>query len=215
MKFREVVKGTRAVKVVTFRLANAERPPAPAPGEKPAEDPALISVGLRVLSGAETADSLERAIAAAKAAGAKEWLDTHPLCRLHQMVQTLALACVDPDSRAEPFFASADEILQSELVGTDNIAHLFEQWETWQDECSIETKNLTPEQVIGIILDEATRQEGDAESPLARMRPGLRASFFHTTAVLFANLLTAKSDSTSPDSTDSERTSSSTENGDA
>lgn len=199
MKFREVAKGTRAVKVVEFRLANEERPP--------------VSVGVRVLSGAETAVALEKAIAAAKAAGAKEWLDTHPLCRLHEMAQTLAVACVDVDSRDEPFFISADEILQDCRIGADNIAYLFEHWRSWQAECSLDVKDFTPEQCIGILLEEAVRPES-ARSPLSTMPRGSLESFFHTTAVLFASLLTRKSDSTSPSESDGTSASKSTESGD-
>jgi hypothetical protein len=124
----------------------------------------------------------------------KEWAELHPICRLCEMAQTLALACVDVENPTEAFFDSADQVLDSVDVSTDNIAYLFEQQSNWQDECSIQTKNLTVDEVIGVLATEAMRPE-NADSPLDRMRPGLRKQFLHTTAVLFATLAKVKSDS--------------------
>lgn len=187
MRFKELAKGTRAVKEVQFRLANAP-PITLQPGEPLPSDEYTAKLGVRVLTGDEIATVYSKAQAAAKAAGQHEWLSEHPLCRLHEMVQTLLAACVDIEAPAEPFFASAEEILRSPEIGGDNIAYLFEQHGAWQDECSIRTGDLTVEQVIGLLAVEADRPE-NAESPLVRMRPSSRESFLRITASLFSNLL--------------------------
>lgn len=201
MKFRDVAKGTRAIKRAEFRLANA--PPVKVPlGSPLPQDEYTVAVGLRVLTGAEIASVYEKAQAAAKAAGQAEWLSEHPLCRLHEMAQTLAVACVDIEAPAEPFFASAQEVLDSPEIGGDNIAYLYTLHQLWQDQCSIRTDELTVEQVIGLLATEADRPE-NAESPLARMRPSSVASFLRITASLFMSSLTAKSLSGSGDDTSS------------
>ena len=198
MKLRDVAKGTWAIKPVPFRLANAVE--AAQPGQAPADAPVEVTLGVRVLAAAETSTVYEKAQEYARARGVAEWKDDHPICSLARMAFTLAVACVDIDSDPKApqlFFENADEVFTSQHVGEDNIAYLFERWTDWQDACSIEKKNITESELIGILLEEATRAE-NADSPLDRMRPGLRKSYFRTTAVLFANLLTVKSDFGSP-----------------
>lgn len=191
MKLRDLAKGTRAVKQVSFRLANAPEPKVIELDEPVAPDEYTAKLCVRVLTGAEFAEAISRAQADALSKGVKEWLDTHPLCRLYEMVHTLAVACVDADCVAEPFFASADEILKSPEVGEDNIAYLYAKHRAWQDECSPFVKDFTLEQVIGLLALEAERPE-NSDSPLDRMPPVLLKSFIRTTASLFANSLNAR-----------------------
>lgn len=212
MKLANVAKGTRAVKTVTFRLANApllETPPEP--GQPLPRDEYTVDVGVRVLTGSEVAEVYQKAQADAVKAGVKEWLDTHPLCRLYEMAHTLAVACVDAEKRDEPFFASVQEILDSPAVGADNITFLYEQHGAWQDECSVRVKYLSVAQVIGLLSQEADRPE-NAKSPFSLMRAATLVSCLHISAKLFANLLTAKLDSgSSGDSSTSESSSASPE----
>ena len=123
-KLRQIEKGTRAVKTVRFRLANAPIPADWESGQGLPDDEHTIKVGVRVLTGSEIATIYENARRSAKAAGVDTWLDTDPLCRLHEMAETLAIACVDWEAPDEPFFVSAAEVLGSDALGGANIAYL-------------------------------------------------------------------------------------------
>jgi hypothetical protein len=194
MKLRDIQKGTRAVKPVQFRLANA---PPLAPGED--TDEHTITVGVRILTPHELEQLYENAIAAAVKNGVPQWLDTHPLCRLHEMRHAVLLACVDYDSpeRAEPFFVSMAELSEHPGMGGDNLAYLFAQWRLWQDEVSPQGKQQTPGELIALILEEAGRPENSPDSPFLRLSPSAQRRCFHSTAVLLATSLTDRSDSSS------------------
>src|SRR5690606_27729676 len=124
MKFSDIQKGTRAVKDVKFRLGNAPVPTTLAVTDGIPDDEYAHRVGLRVLTGEETAQIYANARRDAFAAGVTKWLDSDPLCRLYEMAHTVAIACVDPDNSSEPFFASVREVLESPALGSDNIAYL-------------------------------------------------------------------------------------------
>src|SRR5688500_12376089 len=147
MKFREIAKGKRAWKPVTYRLANAPVESAQ-PGQDSPEDPHLQKVGVRVLTGEETAMVYQRAATDAAAKGVAQWEELHPICRVYEMAHTLHLACVDVDAPAEPYFESATQVLDDPQLGTDNIAYLFEQHSNFQDECSFQKKTLSVEEVL-------------------------------------------------------------------
>jgi len=201
MKLRDLAKGNRAVKAVPFRLANApDAKPVP-PGDDVVLDEWTVLIGVRVLTGNEIADVYEKAEADARRKGVKEWLDTHPLCRLYEMVHLVAAACVDVPARAEPFFASAAEVLIPPEVCEDNIAYLYEQQRAWQDECSLRSNRpLSVTETMALLAQEAERPE-NAQTPFSHLRAASQPSFFHTTALLFQNLLTLSALSTSSDDT--------------
>lgn len=197
MKFSQVKRGTRAVKAVKFRLANA-----------PIEDEtAEVTIGVRVMTGEEQRLVFERAQAAIK--GIDKWDPEHPLCKLHQMAETLALACVDIDDKDNLFFKDSDEVLKSPELGTDNMVLLFEEQDRWQDECSFRDQKLSAEQMISIIVEEAERPE-NAESPFSRLRPGLAASCIRFMASMClasaraSSLTSSISDTSSSETTRSE-----------
>lgn len=203
MRLRDIEKGKRAIKRVPFRPATGAAQPGRAPLEPHADE---VALGVRVMTGEETAEVYKRARADASAAGVDQWDEDDPICRLHRMVHTVALCCIEvPDDpgapipdEPRPFFESAEEIRSSHLVGRDNIVYLFDCIEEWQMDCGgVLEKNLTPEQVIGIMLQEAERPES-ADSPLDRMRPGLRRSCFRTSGALLGSLLQDRSHSSSP-----------------
>lgn len=201
MKLKDVAKGSWAIRPVTLRLVNTSQ--AAQPGAAPSGESVEVTLGVRLLTGEETAQVYQKAQSDAAKHGVTTWIDEHPLCRLMQAARTLELACVDIDSDPKAparFFESAEEVLTSPNVGTDNIAYLFERWQDFVDDCSIESKTMTADEVVATILAEAERPE-NAPSPLVRMRPGLRASFLRTTAVLFSSLATSKSPSGSPSDT--------------
>lgn len=203
MRFSEIAKGTRAVKRVKFRLANG---PAPSvePGQAPPDDPSTVEVGVRVLTGEETATVYYRAQEAARAKGVDTWDGDREVCRLFLYVHSLVLGCVDPDSpeggEPRPFFDSAEQILASPDLGTDNIAFLYEQLEAWQDECSIRPTAVGLDQAVAIILREADRPE-NAKSPFDGMRPAMLRSYLRTLAPLLRDLLRDRLLSTSPSDT--------------
>jgi hypothetical protein len=206
LKLKQLALGVRAVKAVPFRLANAPEPPA----EEGVEDPHVHMVGVRVMTGTEIADAYEKAQTDAAKRGVKEWLDTHPLCRLHLMAHTLAIACVDNEKRDEPFFVSADEVMSSPEIGGDNIAYLFEQQGAWQAENSLNTKGKTAEEVIGLLVVEAARTEND-KSPFADMPRASLLNCIRTMAHLLLSFVTDRSGSGSPDATSSNETPKSSE----
>lgn len=201
MKLRDVAKGRRAVKRVPFLPATAgAAQPGRAPLEAHSEE---ILLGVRVLSGDETVEVYEKATAAARRKGVEQWSTDNPICRLYEMAHTVLLGCValpqDPGTpipdEPEPFFDSVEQVLTSPLVGRDNIVYLYEQVDEHNKSSGLLEKNLTAEEVFGVLMQEAERPE-NADSPLDRMRPGLQKSFLHTTAVLFVNLLQDRSGST-------------------
>ncbi len=198
MKLKDVAKGTWAIKPVPLRLANAVE--AAQPGQPPSAAPVIVTVGVRVLTGAETEQVYEKAASRAREKGVAEWKDEHPICKLALMAFTLAIACVDFESdhkKPDGFFDSVDDVFESKHVGTDNIVYLYERYQDWQDACSIERKNMSADEVIATALQMVEAPEG-ADSPLDLMRPGLRKSFTRTLAVLLLSSLDRKSPSGSP-----------------
>ena len=195
MKLRDIKKGTRAVKAVPLRLANA--PAVDGPDWE--NDEHTILVGVRVLTGTEIGEALEKAQETAAKAGVPQWLATHPLCRLHEMAHTVAIGCVDNEKRDEPFFVGGfDEVMGSPEIAGANIAYLFEQIETWNDEVNGRSAKLTGEQLIAAIVMEAERPEHAQETFFSRLSPASRVSCFHTLAVMLSGLLTSRSLTISP-----------------
>jgi len=206
-KLRDVAKGTLAVKPVTLRLANA----VAQPGQTPSDEPTEFKLGLRVLTGDETIEVYEKAAAAAKAKGIAEWDEEHPICALYVMVNRLALAGVDVDEasglppdpgKLTPCFASADEILASALIGTENIVWLNSQWVEWQDEHSPLTTKFSFEQAVGMMLQDLDRKDGDP-GPLASLPRATLVSFTRTMGALWLSSLKLRSPSGTPATFDS------------
>ncbi len=214
MKLHEIKKGTRAVKAVPLRLATA---PLLEPGVdwETADDGGTVIVGIRILTGTETSEALEKAQTSAIKAGVPQWLATHPLCQLHEMAQMVAIACVDNDARDEPFFVGgATEVLGDIAIGSENIAYLAQQIRLWQDEVSPRGPEITTERLISAIVQEAERPEHAPEAFFSRLRPSAQLSCFHSIAVLLSSLLTSRSltssDSNSSNSTTTESSSTET-----
>lgn len=208
MKLRQIAKGTRAVKPVLLRLANA--PAVDSPDWE--TDEHTVLVGVRVLTGTEIGEALQKAQESVAKAGVPQWLATHPLCRLHEMAQTVAIGCVDNDSRDEPFFVGGfEEVMGSPEIAGANIAYLFEQIELWNEEVNGRSAKLTGEQLISAIVAEAERPEYAPESFFSRLSAASRVSCFHSLAVMLGGLLTSRSLSGSPD--DSSGTSNNPETG--
>lgn len=168
-KLSNRAKGTLAVKPVSIRLARL----AAQPGQAPSGDPAEFKLGLRVLTGAETLDVYEKAMAASEKRGVK-WDEDHPICSLYVMAFRLMTAAVDVDDDSglpvdpqhlSPCFASAEEILESPLLGTENIIWLNQLWQDWQDANSPLMRKFSFEEAMGFVIQDMQRKDGD-EGPL-------------------------------------------------
>jgi len=193
MKLHEIKKGTRAVNPVPLRLATA---PLLEPGVdwETADDGGTVIVGVRILTGEETSIALKEAQASVSKAGVPHWLATHPLCQLHEMAQLVAVACVDNDSRDEPFFiGGAAEVLGDIAIGSDNIVYLAQQIEDWQSQVSPRGKEIGNEELFAAIVREAERPENAQETFFSRLRQKERTSCIHSMAVLLSSLLTSRS----------------------
>ena len=197
MRLRDIEKGKRAIKRIPFRPVKGAVQPGRAPLEASADE---ISLGVRVLTGEETAEVYEKAKADALARGAERWDEEDSSCRLHLMVHMVTAGCVEvpddplapvPDEPA-PFFDSAEQLRTSTLIGRDNIVYLYDHVEKWQADCGFPERKLTPEQLIGLLMQEAERPE-NADSPLDRMAPALVRSSFRTMAALYKSSLLGKS----------------------
>lgn len=191
-KMRDIARGVRAVKAVSFRRANAG---SVQPGSDPSSDSAQVRLGVRVLLGAETLEVYEKAAAAARDHGVATWDAEDPVCSLFMMAHTLHIACVDLDSdekRRERFFESVEQILEDDELGTDNIALLYEQQVQWQDEVSGKSPMMTVAEVTRLVLDDAGRKPGDP-GPLVHLRHASLVSCVRTMGQLSLTLLTARS----------------------
>lgn len=199
MKLHQIAKGTRNVKNVPFRVANAPL----VEGEDWETDPSTVQVGIRALTPAESSEVLAKAQESALAAGCKEWLATHPLCELHLMVHLVTIACVDSEKPGEPFFVSAQEVLNSPEIAGDNLAYLAQQVKLWNDEVGARQADITTEQLISAVVREAERPENAPEAFFSLLRPSSQLSCFRSMAKLLSDLLMVRSLSGSPETTSS------------
>lgn len=209
MKLSDIAAGTRAIRRVPLSLVNVSSPLVPEPQELAAQRaidvseglPREIEVGLRVLTGAETADVFSRARAYCLRNGLTEPKESEPLYNLAVSVYKLALSCVDPDSDPKVptlFFAddgrnveqAAETIFTSPHVGRDGIAYLDEQQELWQDQCNPQALKVSSDQLF-VMVEEVAR---DADF-LRSLRPGLRVILAHFMANLLTNSPADKSHS--------------------
>jgi hypothetical protein len=198
MKLHQVAKGTRAVKPVLLRFANA--PVVDGPDWE--NDENTVIVGVRVLTGTEISEALQKAQESVAQAGVPQWLATHPLCRLHEMAQTVAVGCVDNEAHGEPFFIGGfDQVMSSPEIAGANIAYLFEQIEAWNEEVNGRSRKFTGPQIIAAMVAEAERPENAQETFFSRLSPASRERFLHSTAVMFTDVLTSRSLIGSPDAT--------------
>lgn len=180
-KFSTIAKGRRARKTV-FLECGLEEP---------------VRVDVRVLLPDEEADVLARARAFVVSKGMTDAQEGHSAFELGRMVNTLHLACIDTDSpedRPEPFFASANEILTSEILHRDNVAALYEQQQMWQDEVAKQPLEMSADDFEALMGACA----GDDPLPFVLLRPGKRWVFVRFMATLLSASLRHKSESSSP-----------------
>jgi hypothetical protein len=212
-RFSDVAKGTRARKPVAFPIANtrcdlladlpelaAQRARDRAAWEKAAQaGPApsvasddQVTVDLRVLTGAEESQVLQKARDYAIERGVESPKDGDPLYEIAKMAETLALGVIDHDSsEAEPcpFFDGGAKQLLDEVDG-DRIAFLYARWEVWQGECSPRIGTLSGEQFYSQVV-KVTVAEDDL--PFSQMAPAMQWVCMRTLGALLLNSPEAKS----------------------
>lgn len=176
MRFSSLVKGKRAERAATIRVGVADVP-----------------LRLRPLSAIEETDVIAAAIAHAKAKGAEPTAG-HPIYEAAIMANTLAVACIDPDSDDGAFFDGGAAQVLSEL-DTDTIAQLYEQQQIWQEECSPSVRAKSFEELFGL-----AKKLSETDDPLAyvRLSPRTRWILQRTTGALLPTSPEPKPQPSSP-----------------
>ncbi len=192
-RFSDIAKGTRAVKVIDFpsdntrcelladlpelaaqRAQDAARAAAQPEQATPEAPP---KIGLRVLTGIETAECLHKARDFAIERGIADPKAGDPIYDLGLMVHTLAIGCVDVDSaeaaRVRFFDGGAQQILDH--LDQDRIAYLYARHEIWQDECSPQAMKLSVRDAYAHIVKVTVSDDG---GPFGQMRPALAWTLF-------------------------------------
>jgi hypothetical protein len=224
-RLSDIIAGTRAIKRVPFPLVNVPSnltEPAAELTEARAADiaaakstaetyPTHDTVGMRVLLPGEYATVLELTLAFAKAKGEeKPNVDESPIYNLGKQIYVLAASCVDPDCPRNPdgsdrlYFGAniqdaAEKIQSCVHMTRDTLTYLSEQWEQWCEHCNPQAARV----------DFVTMLEGaggtDHERFLQNLRPGILLSFIHALAAQFLSLLQAKSNTSSPSATNTNK----------
>lgn len=215
--FSQIAKGTRARKPVAFPMANkrcelladlpelseqrardrasweqaaqAGQAPPVAPGDE-------VLVDLRVLTGTEEAQVLQKARTSAIEHGVENPKDGDPLYELAKMAETLALGVVDHDSPEEEprvFFDGGSKQILDEIDG-DRIAFLYARWELWQGECSPRIGTLSGEQFYSQMVKVTV---SDDDLPFSQMSPTTAWICFRTMGALLLSKLADSKDFTS------------------
>jgi len=158
---------------------------------------------LRPLVGDDDALVLQRAREFAIARGVAEPKEGEPLYELALAVESLAIACVDPDDGSKPFFDGGAAQIRAHL-DRDRILYLYETLTTWQASFSPREHKLDWPTFVATVYELATSEEADADAPFARWPHGTLVSFTRTLARLWWTSLAPKSpsgtDSASPTS---------------
>lgn len=174
--FSKVIGGSRVREPVEMQLVNGDK----------------VQVDLRMLTPMETIQVVEEATKFARERNAAIIDDGNPIYDLGIFVHTLALAVVDPEfkDREVPYFdGGADQILNSQLLGRDSIAHLFALYEIHVDRMSLSPREMSEDGLKQMIESCA---EGDM-LPFSRLRPGMQWSFTRSTAKLLRGFLRDRS----------------------
>jgi hypothetical protein len=175
-------------------------------GEKAMELPALdggdglgIPCLVRALNGLEEEQLLVAARERAIAAGLTEPKIGEPIYDLAVMLETIARACLDPDSpkgARELMFTDADEARAA--YGREAIAYIYELQKAWQDEVSPTIGQMDAKGYIHALATMGGEDQEQAMLFFYRLEPGIRASFTRTMACQLWTSLTASSSSGSP-----------------
>lgn len=188
--FSQIQKGTRARKPIAFPLINsrcdiladlpelaeqrardreswekaAQAGPAP-----PLAPDGHILVDLRVLTGTEESQVLEKAREHAIKGGIETPKDGDQLYELGKMVWTIALGIIDhdsPEDSPKPFFDGGAQQVLDEVDG-DRIAFLYGRWESWQGQVSPQLGTLSGEEFFSQLVKVTV---SDDDLPFSQLR---------------------------------------------
>jgi hypothetical protein len=165
MKFSQVAKGTSAEKASKFRHGDTD-----------------VEVLLRPLNAGEEVDVIARATKSAVKDGVAAPRPGDSIYEAHMMSETLALACLDPESppnaRVSTFDEGAKQVLQ---LDNDTILLLWEQQRMWQEECSPSVQSKSTKDLFDLAKEVA---EGDDPFSYVRLSQRTRWQLQHFTAAL-------------------------------
>jgi len=213
-KMRDLMRGTRAIHVVELPLVNvpnAGAEPSPELDEARKRDaealgttveqlPVKARVGLRVLLPRQWLDVQTAARALAVERGNPNPTEDDPNYNLGTQVNTLARACVDPDSNpSDPdlFFgdgktieSAVKDLLDNEHLTRDSLTYLCDEWEWWNDRVNPQIKNLSDHERLAFI-----GRMVETPDIFLSLRPGVQRSLAHFMAVQLWSLSMLSSES--------------------
>lgn len=169
MKFAALVKGAADVRPVELMLPGHDAP---------------IVIGQRPISAMEEKDAIDRALLMFDPKGQSKPDSDDPRYVMCIWAQTLLLACQcwDGDDKGQPFFASAEEILQG--LDRDRVSYLYEMQQRIQEDHGFRKEQLSPDEMMGAVHELVTKEVGDPTLPFWKWGPSARASFMHFLASL-------------------------------
>lgn len=193
MKFSEIVRGTRSDEEVELPRFDGQPDDAPA-----------MKVRVRALNALDEEQALSDARRRAKTEGVEDPKPGEPLYDLALMVETVAIAYLDPESPPNartPFFDAGSDAVRK-WYGREAIALLYELQQDYQDRVAPNVAKLSPYDFYNGILKLGDEDEQQARFFYYRCRPGLRWSFMRSMAVQQRSALMSKFSPGSPSETD-------------
>jgi hypothetical protein len=197
-KFKDIMQGTRAVKVIDLPLANVtfgvQKDTTEQIRERELNPDAYRArkVGLRALLPFERERVLELACNRTKERGGTPD-ESSPLYRHALAIYTVAAACVDPDAQpgtdAELYFGdtiedAAEALRKSAHMTDDVVFYLREMQECWQDQINPQALTIADSELYEVT------QKGAADADFFHyFRPGMLVNLAHILALqLLASL---------------------------
>lgn len=173
----------------------AEQPPTIIVPIKYANSDKEGRVGLRMLRLSERSDAIIEARSFAAQRGSSVWNQEDPLCAMGLYLAVVSRAAFDADSGPSVPFCTVQELLEHPLMGQENLAYLYDAYETFEEEHHIRTKELS----IAEVVDTCIRIAQGDDDFLGRLRPGILRALLRITAGPWLTSQMAKSLSTSDD----------------
>ncbi len=186
MKFSEVARGTRSDEAIQLPRFNGQAD----------ESPAIVA-RVRALNGIEEELALSVARRRAEAQGIKEPTRGEPIFDFALMVETVAIAIVDPDSdpkSRKPFFDGGGDQIR-EWFGLEAVTLLYELQQDYQSRVSPTVYKLDGLEYLNGMMILGGEDEERARRFFYQSKPGLRWSYTRSMALLQVSSLTPKSES--------------------
>lgn len=179
-KYADISRGPKGSRLVRVPFAGSGGAFSVSPeGELVHGQPDGYDVAVRVLSNTEEADALGAARRRAIAKGLTDPKAGDQIYDLAVMVETCAIACLDPNG-SERFFESADQIWNE--LDRDTIAYIYQAQSAYADACSPRVRTLGPEEYIAGLAVLAGEDESASIRFFERCGPGLQWRFARTLA---------------------------------